>query len=194
MQSAPQRHGGSGLLVLELLALSILWLLFSGKFDLLHLAYGALSVALVLVLTRHLLRSSDPRESSFLARTNPGQAISYPFWLAWQILLANLEVMKVILGPSSRLDPQILSFRFPVEGAVPKVVLGNSITVTPGTFTLRIIGDRLVVHSIGPGTAAGILDGTMQKRAAALFNAKLDPLPEVELRSHFVEADRGPDE
>jgi len=193
MQSAPRRHGSTGLLVIEILAVSILWLLFSGKFDPLHLSYGVVSVVLVLVLTRHLLRTSDPRELSFLPRTRTPQAIVYPFWLAWQIVIANIEVMKVILGPSSRLDPQVLSFHFPVEGAVPKVILGNSITVTPGTFTLRIIGDRLLVHSIGPGTAAGILDGTMQRRAAALFGAPLDPLPAVEARDHFVEADRGPD-
>jgi multicomponent Na+:H+ antiporter subunit E len=50
-----------------------------------------------------------------------------------------------------------------------KVVMANSITLTPGTVTLDISGGEYVIHAICQKTADGVLDGEMLKRDAYLF-------------------------
>lgn len=200
MATAPQKNGAAtrvparSFLLFELVVLALLWVLFSGKFDLLHLAYGALSIVLTVLLTRHAISArSRSEENEFLGRIRWISMAIYPFWLLWQILLANIEVAKIILGPRSKLTPRIACFEFPVDDAIPRVMLGNSITITPGTFTLRIQGRRFLIHAIGDATASGLVEGGMQKRVAGVFGHDIAEPHPVELRDHFNEEDRGPD-
>jgi len=51
---------------------------------------------------------------------------------------------------------------------VDRAILGNAITLTPGTLTLNIEGDRILVHSLTEPGARDILDGEMDRRVAAL--------------------------
>ncbi len=162
--------------VYEIAALGALWLAFSGKLDALHLSFGLLSIALVVLMTLTLIVSlSNPDENESVARMRLARAIAYPFWLAWQIFVANLQVARMILSPKLPISPALLRFRAALPGALPKVILGNSITLTPGTFTLDIQGDEFLVHAISLQTAQGVIDGSMQRKVAALFGAELDP-------------------
>ncbi len=166
----------------EILALGLLWLGFSGKLDALHLTFGAISIAIVVVMTRTLIVSlSDEQENAAVGKLHLGRALAYPFWLSWQILVANFQVARMILSPRLPINPAILRFDAPLPGALPKVVLGNSITLTPGTFTLDIDGDSFLVHAISMRTAQGVIDGSMQQKVAALFNDWLEQDPRVEV-------------
>ena len=63
------------------------------------------------------------------------------------------------------------------------VVLANSITLTPGTITMNVTDDGLFeVHALTDGAAEGLLDGSMQKKVAELFNEQyvFEPLGEEE--------------
>ena len=174
----------------EAAGLSALWLLFSGHLDPLHLGYGALSVAIVVSLSRHLLSPQRSAEADVLHRIRLRAALAYPFWFVFEVIKANLHVAWTILLGRRRVDPVLLEFDFPVDCNVTKVTLGNSITLTPGTLTLRIDGDRFVVHALDCKTAAGLVDGAMQRKAAALFGHDLDaPIP-VEVRRHLEPRDQ----
>ena len=155
---------------IEIVVLSVLWLLFSGKLDALHLTYGAISVALVVVMSRSLIVSREnPDENEFLSRVNWGAALVYPFWLLWRVVVANIQVAKVILHPSLPIDPKVIRFDTPLRSAMSKVTLGNSITLTPGTFTLEILGGTFVVHAIDGPSASGLEEGVMQSKVAEVF-------------------------
>ncbi len=171
--------------VLEAIALAVLWVLFSGKFDALHLGYGVLSIIMVMLLTRHLVGSRRHVENEFVERMSLGRAIVYPAWLLWQILMANLHVAKLILSPNPDIDPVLLHFRFPADGAVAKVTLGNSITLTPGTFTLRIRGDEFIVHSIDRPSASSLYSGAMQDRVLTVFGYPAAGAPAIDERYTF---------
>ena len=64
--------------------------------------------------------------------------------------------------------PSIVKFRTPLKSDFEKFMLANSITLTPGTTTMRIVGDTFYVHAISKTTAAG-LDGEMDRRIAYIF-------------------------
>ncbi len=162
------------LYLLLIVVLALLWMAFSGKFDLQHLSYGALSIFLVLLLSHELLTGEGtPTSSQMFQGLHAGRALSYPFWLVWQILLANIQVAWIVVNPSLRIDPVLVRFHCGMKGDLAKVVLGNSITLTPGTFTLRILGDEFLVHAIRPDLAAGLIDGSMQRKVAAVFGEEI---------------------
>ena len=67
------------------------------------------------------------------------------------------------------LDPCVLE-RAGVYAVQPVdlALLGNSITLTPGTLTLDVHEGRLLVHALTPEGAAALERGEMQRRVAAL--------------------------
>ncbi len=170
---APPRRRARATVIL-VFVLAILWVLFSGKLDVIHLSYGALSIILVAVLTRGLVGSrSDPRQDEALASIRWGKALLYPFWLVGQIVLANLGVAKLVVAPSMPIDPILIHFKTGMQGPICRVTLGNSITLTPGTFTIRIDDDEFLVHAIHEDLAGGLLDGSMQRKVAEVYGETL---------------------
>lgn len=190
MSSSPPRTQGSPArparvrraYVFFVLVLAGLWLVFSGKFDALHLGYGVISMACVIFLSRGLMiRADDPEVNEVFPHLHWGQALLYPFWLVKEIALATFQVAYLVVHPRLPVDPVLLRFRTGMQSNLAKVTLGNSITLTPGTFTLRIEGDRFLVHTIHPDLASGLMDGTMQRRVAGVYGEQELPLEEMEV-------------
>jgi len=163
--------------------LAALWLVFSGKFDALHLTFGVISIACVSFLCRGLVtRADDPGTNEVFPHLHWGHALLYPAWLVKEIALATFQVAGLILHPRLPVDPVLLRFRTGMQSNLAKVTLGNSITLTPGTFTLLIEDDEFLVHSIHPGLARGLLDGSMQRKVAAVFGETELPLEQMQVK------------
>jgi len=157
------------------LFLSAIWLVFSGKFDLFHLSLGVVSVALVLWFN-NAIRRLQPERGGPARREQIHylRALLYMPWLLGQIVSSGIYVTKLILAPSSRVDPRIVRFRCDQPNEVAEVLLGNSITLTPGTLTLDIHDDEFVIHALDQGVADGVLSGVMQRRVARLWGGAGD--------------------
>ena len=87
---------------------------------------------------------------------------------AGQIVTSAYYVTKMILAPANRVDPRIVRFRSDQPNEVAEVVLGNSITLTPGTLTLQIRDGHFVVHALTKAGAQDIVNGDMDRRVAEL--------------------------
>ena len=61
---------------------------------------------------------------------------------------ANLDVAYRIIHPRMPINPGIVVVRTNLKQDIAKLILANSITLTPGTFTLDILGDNLLIHWI----------------------------------------------
>lgn len=71
-------------------------------------------------------------------------------YLFKEMLISSLEVAKLILTPK-KIDPKIIEIKTKIDSKMGKVILANSITLTPGTFTIDIEKDRLIIHYlVGP--------------------------------------------
>jgi multicomponent Na+:H+ antiporter subunit E len=77
-----------------------------------------------------------------------GRGIAYVPVLFWEIIRANLDVARRVLDPGLPINPGIVVIRTGLESDVGKLILANSITLTPGTFTLDIMDDRILIHWI----------------------------------------------
>ncbi len=148
-------------------ALMAIWVVFSGFLDPFHLSLGLISCGIVTWLSSDLL--FDDRTIPLRRRAvQTWRFTQYTVWLTWQIVLANIAVFKLAFGPRSALQPQIVRYRTPLKSDFEKFLLANSITLTPGTVTIKILGDTFYIHAIDDASAAG-LNGEMDRRIARIF-------------------------
>ena len=66
----------------------------------------------------------------------------------WYCFLANLDVAYRVLNVNMPIRPGIVKVRTRLKSEMGKAFLANSITLTPGTLTVDIIGDTLYIHWI----------------------------------------------
>jgi len=72
--------------------------------------------------------------------------------LAWEIVKANFDVAYRVVHPKMPIKPGVVVIKTRLKSDIARMILANSITLTPGTFTLDVIGDRLLIHWINVKT------------------------------------------
>ncbi len=151
------------------LVLFVPWLVLSGKFDSAHVGMGVLCSLLVGYWCADLLFQDKATTPGNRLRQVIG-FVGYMGWLLVQVILANLHVFRVALSPrmNELLSPQMVEFDSTLEKELSKFILANSITLTPGTVTVRVEGSRFLVHALTDSAAHG-LPGAMEKRIAKIF-------------------------
>jgi multicomponent Na+:H+ antiporter subunit E len=168
---------------LQVVGLGALWLVFSGKLDALHAVFGVFSLALVLWRTKALLVSERrPEESVALASIRPLLLARYGIWLLKEIVVANIDIAKIVLRRDMPIEPALVSFESSLTTDLARVLLGNSITLTPGTLTVEIDGNRFLVHGIVESGATGPVIDEMQRKIAEMLGEPEPP----KLRYHVA--------
>lgn len=146
------------------------WLVMSGSFTPLHIALGAISVLCVQLINYRLDHHrffDDERENWRQFRF--GYGVAYLIWLVGQIISSGLHVAWVILHRRMPVETFMVKFKADLPSAQERLILGNSITLTPGTLTLEIEGDEFTVHALTRKSLQGIISDEMPRRVAALF-------------------------
>jgi len=76
----------------------------------------------------------------------------YIIVLFWEIIKANFDVAYRVIHPQMPIKPGIVVIKTGLKSDIAKMILANSVTLTPGTFTLDIIGEELLIHWINVKT------------------------------------------
>jgi len=119
----------------------VVWLLLMGKADLATVLM-ALLLAILLPLLVERLRSERA------AMKRPAVALRLAATVLWDIVLSNINVAKLILGPESRLRPAYVWIPLDLTNVYGISALAGIITMTPGTVSVDLATDRrhLLVH------------------------------------------------
>jgi multicomponent Na+:H+ antiporter subunit E len=141
------------------------WLVLSGHYDLFHLSLGVGCSALVSFFSSDLLFKNFSNDRWLL---KVWRFLLYVPWLLYQIILANLHVVYLVIRPK-QIKPQVVRFKTKLTSNLSQVVLGNSITLTPGTITMDISDGEFCVHALSDKAAREILTGEMEERVARVF-------------------------
>jgi len=72
--------------------------------------------------------------------------------LFWEIVKANFDVAYRVLHPRMPINPGVVVIRTRLKSDLARMILANSITLTPGTFTLDVSEDTLLIHWINVQT------------------------------------------
>lgn len=157
-------------LTLSFISLMLFWIVMSGFLDAIHLTFGVLSVGGVLMLNYQLKKhrfygdDMDNMDNFRIIRF-----IYYFFWLIYQIVLSGFHVLWVIIRPSMPIETAIVKFRVDLPSSHAKMILGNSITLTPGTLTVDIEDDLFTVHALDASSYAGLESDEMPRQVLQLF-------------------------
>jgi multicomponent Na+:H+ antiporter subunit E len=121
------------------------WILFTGTFDAPELGMGIL-VALVAVLAAgdRLALLAGLR----LSPLAPFHLLRYLGYFVVQLALSNLDMARRVLSPALPINPELVEVRTGLSSELGRMLLANSITLTPGTLTVEAEGDRLLIHWI----------------------------------------------
>lgn len=139
--------------------LGALWWLLSGQTKPLLLGFGVLSVAFVVWFARRM--EIVDHESHPVHLSGP----LAKFWamLIREITVSNIEVVRAILSPGPPIQPHFLRVRTRQTTDLGKVILANSITLTPGTVTVDVRGDELLVHALTESSGRAVEEGQLDR-------------------------------
>jgi len=125
-----------------LVVLTLYWFSLSGYFDKpVLLVTGGLSVLLVVALTIRM-KILDSETVPYIH----GKIIGYYLWLFKEITKANMTVVKAVLNPDLEISPSMIKVKMDHDTDMGRTVFANSITLTPGTVSVEMEGDEILVH------------------------------------------------
>lgn len=131
------------------------WVLLNGRITAEILILGVLICGVIYGWCCKVLGMRPARELRY-ARRIPG-AVKYLLILLTEVVRAALDVMLLTLSPKAKeVQPRLVYFKSPVKTDTGKVILSNSITLTPGTITCGLGDDLFCVHALDGKFAGGM--------------------------------------
>ena len=145
-----------------------LWLLLSGHYTPLFFFLGGLSTVIA-VFFAHRMDVFDDEGVPVIHLSR--KIWTYLPWLIWEVARSNLAVALIVLRPTLRISPTVIKFRARQRTDLGRVIMANSVTMTPGTITVAVTGSDLHVHALYREAIDGIEEGDMNRRVAELERA-----------------------
>ena len=142
----------------------VLWLFFvliNGKLTVEIALFGFAAAGLALLVSRRLFGWSIDSEKRFLRRL-PTIAV-YGLWLFGEIFKANLDTLRRVWSPK-RVKPSISTVVPRVSERWQLSLMANSITLTPGTFSISCDSEKIVVHCLDEGFSVALESSEIKKR------------------------------
>jgi len=126
------------------LFLMIFWILLTGLDDQELKAGLIVSFLITLIMMKHIRIFSEIRVSlrSFIF------LIMYVFVFVWELVKSNIDVAFRVLHPKLPINPGIVKVKTRLKSKLGRIILANSITLTPGTLTVEIKDDFYYIHWI----------------------------------------------
>jgi multicomponent Na+:H+ antiporter subunit E len=136
------------------------WVLFTWSLEPRFLLIGVAFSLLVSLLTYSLfIEQEEAARRTLLPRIH--FLVVYLAVLIFQMYVASFKVLWSILR--GRINPGVVHFRTRLSSDIARVALTNSITLTPGTITLDLDEDHLIVHWLDARTTHSKYAGELVK-------------------------------
>jgi multicomponent Na+:H+ antiporter subunit E len=143
----------------------VFWLMLTFEFTVPNLIVGIVaSLITSMVFTRFFVKNiykliQPSRYFWFLV---------YLMVFIWECIKANIDVAYRVLHPAMPIRPGIVKVKTTLKSDMAKMLLANSITMTPGTISVDIIDDYLYIHWIyiqseDPEVYTKIITGAFEK-------------------------------
>jgi len=122
--------------------LFVLWMILTLNFQIPNILVGmAVSFSIALLYVKLFTH----KEFEFI---NPVWLMVYLYILLKNLIISNIQISTMILRSDMKLSPAIIAVKTNLESDWKKLLLANSVTLTPGTLTLDIKDDTLFIHVI----------------------------------------------
>ena len=132
----------------------LIWIIFNGRVTWEIAAFG---VVLAGIMYGFICKFMNYRPSmDILVCKKLFGFLHYLFVLVKEIVKANVTVIGMIFSSRYELEPAVVRFRTNLQSRFARVVLANSITLTPGTITISMVDGEYIVHCLDKSLAEGL--------------------------------------
>ncbi len=143
MESRKENAGIGKRFITPVLVLLFFWFLLNGGFDFGLLVVGIVAALLItLIFGRGLAIFAEFR----LGPRALVAALQYFFYFIGELVKSNIKLAGIVLSPGLPINPGIVKVRTNLKSRMGRLLLANSITLTPGTLTVELDGQWLYVH------------------------------------------------
>ena len=139
-----------------LLLFCLVWVIFNGRLTMEIALFGIAVAGAVFGFVCRFMEYSLKKELRFY-RLMPAFA-QYLYYLIKEIVFSNITVSRMILTRKEEMEPVIVHVRTSLKSEIARVILANSITLTPGTITVSLTDDKLLVHCLDKSLSEGMED------------------------------------
>ncbi|MCR5721487.1 MAG: Na+/H+ antiporter subunit E [Lachnospiraceae bacterium] len=145
----------------------ICWIVFNQAFTLEIAIFGLVLSALMLLFICKFMDYSIKKDIVLLKKFP--SMIVYALVLLKEIIKANFVLYKLFfLHSKEKREPVMVTFESRLKTRTARVFLANAITLTPGTISVKVKGNKLTVHCYDKSLAAGLNDTVFEKRLLKL--------------------------
>ncbi len=64
------------------------------------------------------------------------------------LIVSNIQMAKIVISPKIVIEPAIMTVQTTLTNQFDKLLLANAITLTPGTISLELDGQSLMIHVV----------------------------------------------
>jgi multicomponent Na+:H+ antiporter subunit E len=141
--TSPHKSSASGSFAVLFATLLFFWVLLNGSLANDVLSVGAIASAVIAFFFRgNLAWFSELKLTPRALATT----VAYVFYYIKELVKSNVNVAAIVLSPSLPVNPGIVTVRTRLKSAMGRMLLANSITLTPGTLTVDMDGEWLHIH------------------------------------------------
>lgn len=144
-----------------LLLFFLVWIIFNGAITTEICVFGVVVAFLMFGFVCKFMDYSWRKEKLLIQRS--GYFLLYLGNLLIEIVRANVSVCHFVLSDRDEIHPVMVSFHTTLKSGLARVILTNSITLTPGTITVSLQGDEVIVHCLDRSLAEGMENSSFVK-------------------------------
>lgn len=119
------------------------------------MCWGALWFSTELLIEEH--------QASIYSRKGFLLFIRYIYYLIIEIIKANIDVAKIVLSKEMNIQPHFFKVPLHLKKDLNKVIYANAITLTPGTLSVDIQDDYILIHALTQMAANGVEGSVLEK-------------------------------
>ena len=134
-----------GKFIYTFIVMMVVWMAFTTSLEPAELITG-LFVSLIIAVFSSGFFSCCGLEILF--STSIIYVVQYFFVFIWALVKSNFSMAKRVISPSLPINPGIVKFKTNLKNDTAKLILANSITLTPGTLTVDLVDDTFYIHWI----------------------------------------------
>ncbi|MBD5544614.1 MAG: Na+/H+ antiporter subunit E [Lachnospiraceae bacterium] len=144
-----------------LLIFFLLWVIFNGQITL-EIAIFGIIISILIYWFICKFMDWSPKKDLRIAKIS-GLLLQYAYVLLKEIFKANIATIKMIFTEKYEREPVLVSFETSIRSKALRVLLANSITITPGTITVSLEGNCYLVHCLDKDFSEGIENSVFVK-------------------------------
>jgi len=150
----------NGAIVLFVLLLAF-WMIIASSINLIEFIVGFFASLLIVFYSYDLVFTIE--DSNAVKPSMLKALFILVFTLLKEIVVANIHVAKIVLSKKMPIDPGFVTIKQPLKKDLNKALFGNAITLTPGTLTIDMSDDEIIVHGLRVDYAKGIEGSHLEK-------------------------------